>query len=101
MLTMVYRVVVKAGCEELFQDVALKCTECAHESADCLYYTFYASLANPREFLVYYRFTDKAAQDRHIEHLQHKIGPASGKGELPDAFLDLIEEEEIVFFQPA
>lgn len=99
MVTVVYRVLTKTGKESEFKKIALMCVECAHESRDCLHYSFFQSLINPREFIVYYRFTSKKAQDRHIENLQKKIGPAKSKQDLPDKFLDLLDEEEVVLLK--
>lgn len=99
MITIVYRVVVKKGKEGEFKKIALTCERCAHESKDCVYYSFFRSLTNPREFLVHYKFTSRAAQDRHIENLQKKIGPGKSKRDLPDKFLHLLEEEDVVLFK--
>lgn len=99
MVTVIYRVVAKEGKEEEFKKIALLCTQCAHESKDCLYYTFFRSVTNPQEFLVYYRFKNKKAQDKHIENLHRKIGPAESKRDLPVKFLELLDEEEIVSFK--
>jgi quinol monooxygenase YgiN len=99
MVTVVYRVLTKKGKEDEFKKIARICTKCAHESKDCLYYEFFRSLTNPREFLVYYRFKTRAAQDAHIAHLQEKIGPAESKRDLPDKFLKLLDEEEVILFK--
>lgn len=99
MVTVVYRVVTKSGNEETFRQVALKCVECAHESKDCLYYNFFQSLTDPKEFIVYYRFTSKEAQDKHIENLHKKIGPARSGRDLPIKFLELLQDEEVVLFK--
>lgn len=99
MVTVVYRMQTKEGKEDEFKKIALKCEECAKESNGCLYYSFFRSLTNPREFLVYYRFTNRKAQDAHIENLQKKIGPAESKRDLPNKFLNLLDEEEVVLFK--
>jgi len=96
---MVYRVVAKEGEENALRSIVRECVSYAHESKDCLYYTFFESLTKPGEFIVYYRFTNKAAQDVHIKHLQEKIGPAKEEGDLPIKFLNLVATEEIVFFE--
>ena len=98
MVTVVYKVLIKEGKEEQFKEIALKCEECAHSSKDCIYYTFYRSLNNPRDFIVSYRFTSKEAQDNHIEKLQEVIGPAPNKRDLPSKFLELVESEDVVLF---
>lgn len=97
MVTVVYRVVAKEGKDKEFKQIALKCVECAYESKDCLYYTFFRSLTDPREFMVYYKFTNKEAQDRHIENLGKKIGPARQNRDLPENFLRLLDEEELIW----
>lgn len=99
MVTVVYRVTTKPGMDEKFKDIALQCTKCAHESEDCLYYSFYQSIVNPNEFIVYYRFTNKRAQDIHIKNLQEKIGPSKGNRDLPIKFLELLQDEEVVVFK--
>jgi quinol monooxygenase YgiN len=99
MVTVVYKVVTKEGNEEKFKEIALKCQQCAHESEECLYYSFFQSITDPKEFLVYYRFKDKKAQDKHILNLQKKIGPAKGKRDLPNKFLELLSDEEVVLFK--
>lgn len=100
MLTMIYRVVAKPGKSEEFRKVALECEKVAHSSPDCLSYTFYESLNNPHEFIVYYKFTNKEAQDRHILKLQSVLGPAKNGRDLPTKFTDLLASEEIVYFYP-
>lgn len=99
MVTVVYRVLTKKGKEDEFKKIARICTDCAHESQECLYYEFFRSLSNPREFLVYYRFTNRKAQDAHIAHLHEKIGSAESKRDLPDKFLKLLDEEEVILFK--
>ncbi len=99
MVTVVYKVVIKTGSEEEFRKVALKCEECAHMSEECLYYSFFRSLDNPREFLVYYRFKTKSGQDKHIEKLREVLGPSPSKRDLPHKFLDLLSAEEVILFK--
>ena len=99
MVTVVYRVLTKTGKENEFKKIALLCEKSAHESKDCLYYSFFRSLTNKREFIVYYRFRNRKAQDKHIENLQKKIGPADSKRDLPDKFLNLLDEEEVILFK--
>lgn len=99
MVTVVYKVTTKPGLEHKFKDIALQCTRCAHESKDCLYYSFFQSITNPFEFIVYYRFTSKKAQDIHITNLQKKIGPAEDAQDLPVKFLELLEDDEVVLFK--
>ncbi|MCF7815578.1 MAG: antibiotic biosynthesis monooxygenase [Candidatus Pacebacteria bacterium] len=99
MVTVVYRVLAKKGKERQFEKIALKCVECAHESKNCISYAFFKSLTNSREFLVYYKFASKKAQDVHIENLHKKIRPAENKRGLPDKFLSLLDEEEVVLLK--
>lgn len=99
MISVVYRVTAKPGMEDDFRKVALECTKIAHESKDCLYYSFFQSLTNPQDFIVYYRFTTKKAQDIHIKHLQERIGPAEGDRDLPIKFLELLQDEEVVLLK--
>jgi quinol monooxygenase YgiN len=99
MVSVVYRVVAKNNKEKDFKKIAIKCDECAHESKDCLYYSFFQSITNPNDFIVYYRFTNKKAQDEHIKKLQQKIGPAKDNRDLPAKFLELLQEEELVLFK--
>jgi len=99
MLSVVYRVVIKTDKIEEFEKIALLCTKCAHEDEDCLYYSFFRSLTNPQDFIVYYRFTDKEAQDRHIKNLHLKIGPPRTSRDLSEKFLELLADEELVLFK--
>lgn len=99
MLSVVYRVVTQIHKEEEFEEIARLCSKCAHEDKDCLYYSFYKSLTNPKEFIVYYKFTDKNAQDRHILNLHQKIGPPRKGRDLPERFLELLEDEELILFK--
>jgi quinol monooxygenase YgiN len=99
MVTVVYRVLIKKGKESEFKKIAIQCVKYAHESSGCLSYAFFRSLTNPREFLVHYRFTNKKAQDKHIENLHKKIGPAEGDRDLPRKFLNLLDDEEVVLFK--
>lgn len=98
MVTVVYRVQAQKGREREFQKIALTCVECARANKDCLYYSFFKSLTDPKEFIVYNRFKSRKAQDIHIANLQEKIGPAKSKRDLPNNFLKLLDEEEVVLF---
>ncbi|SRR6266404_4857165 len=99
MVTVVYRVVAKKGEEKNFEQIAKICVECAHESKECLYYQFFKSITKPNEFLVYYRFKNKKAQDIHIQNLHKKIGPAKKDRDLPIKFTELLSEEEVILFK--
>ena len=100
MITVVSKVLTKVGAHaKEFETIARKCVTCAHESKDCISYSFFKSLTNPREFIVHYKFKSKRAQNEHIENLQKKIGPAKNKRDLPDKFLDLLDEEEVVLLR--
>jgi len=98
MVTVVYKVQVKEGREEEFRGVALACERVAHESRGCIYYSFFRSLTNSREFVVFYRFSSKRAQDSHIKHLQEVLGSADKGRDLPRKFMDLVENEDLVLF---
>jgi quinol monooxygenase YgiN len=99
MITVVYRVLAKKGMEDEFEKIARTCVVCAHESKDCISYAFFKSLTNRREFIVHYKFRSKKAQDAHIANLHAKIGPAKSKYDLPDKFLNLLDEEELVLLK--
>lgn len=99
MVTVVYRVVTKIGAEEKFKKIAFICEDCAHKSKECLYYAFFQSLKNPREFLVYYRFKSKKGQDRHIDKLREVLGPSPSKRDLPLKFLELLSDEDVILFK--
>ncbi len=98
MVTVIYKVLTKQNKEKQFEEVAIKCEEIARSSKDCIYYSFFRSLSNPREFVVYYRFSSKEAQDKHTEKLQKALGPAPDKRDLPIIFLELVESEEVILF---
>jgi quinol monooxygenase YgiN len=100
MVVVVYRVIVKEKKEEDFKKIALTCTESALKSTDCIKYTFFQALDNPREFLVYYRFKDLDAQKNHIENLRKVLGPSPEGRDLPRKFIELLEDEELVLFNP-
>ncbi len=89
MVTVIYKVLTKQNKEKQFEEVAIKCEEIARSSKDCIYYSFFRSLSNPREFVVYYRFSSKEAQDKHTEKLQKALGPA------PDKRHAEVEEDEV------
>lgn len=99
MITVVYRVVAKEGQSQNLESVISEFVKCAHESTDCVYYTFFRSISNPLEYLVYYRFTSKLAQDEHIKNLHTKVGPPRIERDLPEKFLDLLDQEELVLFE--
>ena len=99
MITVVYRIVAKEGKREELIQIIHQFTKCAHKSVDCHYYTFFQSLENNKEFLVYYRFANKIAQDDHIKNLHKKIGPAPTGRDLPEKFLNLIDQEELILFK--
>lgn len=96
MVTVVYRMKVKQGCEGEFEDLVGQFRKSALETDGCITYTFYKSLADPAEFIVYYRFESRGSQDKHIKNLIKKFGPALRGRDLPGAFLDLIAEDELI-----
>lgn len=98
MVTVVYRVVTKKGKEEEFKKIALQCVSCARKSKECIRYTFFQALDNPREYLVYYRFTSLEGQTNHIENLRKILGPSPSGRDLPKKFIELLEEEDVVLF---
>lgn len=99
MITVVYRVVAKEGQSQNLENIISDFEQCAHESPDCIYYTFFKSISNSLEYLVYYRFATKLAQDEHIKNLQTKVGPPRIGRDLPEKFLDLLDQEELVLFE--
>lgn len=98
MVTVVYRVVTKRNKEKEFKNIALQCVSCARKSKECVKYTFFQALDNPREYLVYYRFSSLQGQTKHIENLRKILGPSPLGRDLPKKFIDLLEDEEVVLF---
>lgn len=99
MITVVYRVVAKAGAVQELEKVIGQFTAIALSSSDCLKYSFYKSLNNPNEFIVHYNFKSKESQDFHIQKLQSEVGPPRKGRDLPEKFLGLLSEEELVLFE--
>lgn len=100
MVVVVYRVVTKKGKEEEFKQIALTCTKSALTSNDCKKYTFFQAIDNPREFLVYYRFKDLEAQKTHVDNLRNILGPSPAGRDLPAKFIELLDDEEVILFNP-
>ena len=80
----------QTGKEHEFEKMIQEFTDCAHESSECLIYSFFKSFSEPGGYIVFYKFTSKKAQDEHIANLAKKIGPAKSKGELLEKFFELI-----------
>ena len=98
MVTVVYRVIVKKGKENNFKEIAFVCTKSARKSNNCLKYTFFQAIDNPREFLVHYKFKNIDDQKIHIENLRKLLGSSPKGRDLPAKFIDLLEAEEVVLF---
>ena len=61
----VARVMVKAGQEKAFIDIAAKLVTATRAEAGNLFYSLYQSTENPSEFIVYEEYKDDAAFEAH------------------------------------
>ena len=69
------------------------------EDEGCLADVFLQHPDEPRDYVLYEQWKDRAALDAHLRRLQKAFGPsASGRG-LPPALLDFFETTRIVRYR--
>ncbi len=65
----------------------------------CIYYNFHQRVDNPGEYVIYERWRDQAALEKHLARLNETYGtPAPGEL-FPPAMLKLIEKSEVIGLQ--
>ena len=93
-ITILFYVTAKEGKEEEFRELAAEMTKTTREEDEgCIHFTYHQEVDNPRQFVLYERWRDRAALDAHLARLQEVYGPPPSGGFLPAALLDFWEEE--------
>lgn len=93
-ITILFFMTAKAGREDEMRELAPSLTESTRaEDEGCINYVFHQRVDNPREFVLYERWRDRAALDAHLARLQAVSGlPASdGLEKTETIFLRVVE----------
>jgi|GEM_PF-779900 len=90
----------REGKEDKLLELGASLSASTHDNDEgCINYTFHRRLDNPREFILYERWRDRAALEAHLARL-NKIYGDPAPGELfPPALLEPIEKAEVVGLQ--
>ena len=101
-VTLLFSMTVKLDRMQEFATVAQNLiTTTRAEDAGCLAYVILQQEDNPREYVLYEQWRDRAALDAHLARLRKIFGPsASGRG-LPSALLDFFETTRTMRYRVA
>jgi len=91
----IYRVVVKAGQEEAFRQLASGVLiPQALQMSGCQLFTLFCNIGNAREFIFYEQWAVHADVAAYKQKLLEILGPAHPGEEFPARLNDLIEADE-------
>ncbi len=98
MITILFHITIKEGKEEEFHNLAARMTKISRGEDGCLDYTFLRQQGQPREYVLYERWTDEKSLFDHLDNLVELLGPCAPDEKIPAAFLDLCEKTQPFFY---
>lgn len=100
MISIVFKMTIKKGKEEEFKEVVNKLVLSALiKPNSAVYYSFYNSLANKQDFILYERWDNKGDWQAHLDRLVTILGPKAEDSILPKNLLDYFEKTEDILYK--
>ncbi len=100
-VTLLFFATVKDDRAQEFARVAERLTKTSRaEDEGCIAYVFLQQQDDPREYVLYEQWRDRAALDGHLARLRQIFGPSSSGRGLPSALLAFFESTRTVRYRP-